>query len=71
MRKRTVTTFLQILFFKDASKEVAFSSNQYFQNYCIHVVLKMSRGDFSLKGEGMKKIRKVLVTGEIPCGTDD
>lgn len=41
------------------------------KNYCIHVILKMRRGNFSLKGEGMKKIRKVLVSGEIPPGIDD
>lgn len=71
MRNRTVTTLLQRLFFKDASKEVAFSSNQYFKNYCIHVIPIMSRGDFSLEREGNKKIRKVLVTEEIPRGIDD
>lgn len=50
---------------------MAFSSNQYFLNYGIHVILKISRGDFSLEDEGMKKIRKALVTGEIPRGIDD
>lgn len=51
--------------------KVAFSCNHYFKNYCIHVILKMSRGTFSVKDEGIKKTRKALVTGEIPPGVDD